>query len=87
MNDTPDNVTPLFGGPAPGETCPKIIEDLRRLLEQAERGEVRGLAYAVARGSDFADHGYHFHSGGLFALAAGVMALHHHIADHLAEGD
>lgn len=81
------NVTSLFGGLVPGETCPEIVADLRRLLEQAERGEIRGLAYAVARGSDFADHGYHYSRGGLFALAAGVTALHHHIAAHLAEGD
>ncbi len=87
MSDTPDNVTPLFGGPAPGETCPRIVAELRRLLEQAERGELRGLAYAVARGSHSADHGYHYSTGGLFALAAGVTALHHHIAAHLAEGD
>ncbi len=87
MTDQPGKVASLFGGPSPGEPCPEIVADLRGLLEQAERGEIRGLAYAVARGSDFADHGYHFHPGGLFAIAAGVMALHHHIAAHLAEGD
>ena len=82
-----DKVAPLFGGPAPGEPSPEIIAELRRLLEQAERGEIRGLAYAVARGADFADHGYRAHGGALFATAAGVMALHHQIAADLAVGD
>lgn len=85
--DKPGNVAPLFGGPAPGEPSEAVIARLRELLDEAERGEIVGLAYAIARPNDQAMHGYETENGALFATAAGVMALHSALARALAEQD
>ena len=79
------NVAPLFGGLAPGEPSEAVVARLRELLAEAERGEVIGLAYALARPNAEAAHGFEYEAGGLFPIAAGVMALHLCIARELAD--
>ena len=39
----------LAGCQAPGTTHPDIVQCLRGLLDQAERGEICGFGYAVVR--------------------------------------
>lgn len=86
-DDTPGKIAAIFGGPAPLEPVPEVVAELRGLLDRAERGEIRGLAWAVGTFHDEALHGFRYVGGGRFALAAALMALHHVFAADLAEND
>lgn len=78
-----ENIAPIFGGPAPGEPVPEIVEMLESLLAQARCGDLRGFAYAAARAGQ-AGHEFHFEADAKFEVASGVLALQHRVARILA---
>ncbi len=79
-----ENVEPIFGGPAPTDPVPDIVEMLEGLLEQARSGDLRGFAYAVARPGTAGEE-WHAEPEAKFELVTAVAVLHHRIVADLAD--
>lgn len=80
-------VKALFGMVPPGEAVPEIVAELKALLEQAERGELRGFAYGLAFANGTATHGWHAEQGASFPMIVAVTGLHWAIGQMAASED
>jgi hypothetical protein len=69
------NVAPLFGQPLPVEPDAEVIAKLRELLEAAEAGEIRAIAYVVARNGNRITRGWVSNNGEGHRLSTGILCL------------
>lgn len=69
-----DNVISLDGGPLPGQADGDLIEMLSMYLEQAMRGEITGIAIAIARPNGRTGSAFFYGSSG-HTLTAAVCGL------------
>lgn len=68
----------VHGGRLPGEVSEPIVQILRDLLEQAERGEVRAIAVAAAREDDiYTDWVWSAGSRNDLSTGINLLALRH----------
>lgn len=83
------NVVPLPGHPlcpAPGQSDPKIVRQLERLLEEAKDGQIVAFAYCLYRPTDITAHGWTYGAFG-FHLASAIMSLQHGYCELLSSGE
>lgn len=80
---TDDKITPIFGGPVPGEVDPAIIEMAERFMARVRAGEVRAAAIIWVRPNGWpSQHIYHAPET-VNPLHSGVACAASHMADML----
>lgn len=71
-----------YGTPGP---CEAVVSKLEELLEEAQRGELIGLAWAVVRPGGKVGYGHHPGSGSSLLLVAATSLSHEFLAKDLVE--
>jgi hypothetical protein len=72
------------GAVIPGEPVPAVVDALEWLLAAAQRGEVRGIAYAISSPEGVSTDWVGC-EGTRHPLASGVLILHHRYAAGLVD--
>jgi hypothetical protein len=79
------NVVELKPGCIPDAPFEDLVEELRRLLAEAESGELRGMAYATVRSDNVKGTGWTGAAGTRNALGTALMILQHRYVVALQE--
>lgn len=81
------NVVTLPGHPllpAKGEVNHEIVSELKRLLQEAEDGQIVSFAFALYRPIDMTSYGW-VHGAFAFHLSSAIMSLQHAFCGLLEE--
>lgn len=63
-----------------GEVCQNVVETLMRLLDEAQRGEIVGIAYSASVPNGDTRNGWRHAKGGGHQLSTGILILAHDYA-------
>lgn len=80
---TDSKVTPIFGGPAPGEVDPVLIEKAEQFLARVRAGEVRALAIIWVRPNGWPSQSIKHDPDTVNALHSGVVCAAGFLTDCL----
>jgi hypothetical protein len=78
----------IYGGPVEEDRQPnkKIVEKLERFLDEAKRGDITSIAYAIVKPNQFISEGYELGPFNNYALNAAVDILHYRIRNSIMGG-
>jgi hypothetical protein len=79
------NVVELKPGCIPDAPFEDLVEELRKLLADAESGDLRGIVYAAVRSDGIKRTGWAAAAGTRDALATALMVLQHRYVIDLQE--